>query len=99
MMLNLSLCGAQAREARQRSTMGKLFGKSIHARNFGYDVNVYPPASPHRLLGWKWGGRRASRGGNVRAIFLGGKSHGSVAFGNARFLAGNHISEAAFVSS
>ena len=34
--------GSQAHKARQRSPIGKLFWKSIHARNFGYDVSVRP---------------------------------------------------------
>ena len=43
-------------------------------------------------MGKIWGERRASVDGSVRAIFLGGKSRGSVAFGTRVFLAGNHIS-------
>ena len=50
-------------------------------------------ARPYRLSGWRWGGRAASGDGSVRAIYLGGKLRGSVAFGNRVFLAGNHISD------
>ena len=45
-------------------------------------------ARPHRLSGWRWGGRTASANGSVRAISLGGKSRGSVTFGNPRFPGG-----------
>ena len=34
---------------------------------------------PYRLSGWRWGGSTASGDRRVRAIFLGGKSRGSVA--------------------
>ena len=66
------------------------FGKFIHARNF-WLCHVVPPV---QTLGVEVGRqksliyrfRRASRDRSVRAIFLGGKSRGSVAFGNLRFL-------------
>ena len=48
----------------------RFFGKSIHARNFGYDASVHPSVQTV---------------GSVRAIFLGGKSRGSIAFCNPRF--------------
>ena len=43
----------------------------------------------YRLSGWRWGGRAAYGDGSVRAIFLGGKSCGSVALATRVFLAGN----------
>ena len=44
--------------------------------------------SDYRLSGWRWGDRTASGNRSDRAIFLGGKSRGSVAFGNPRFSGG-----------
>ena len=42
-------------------------------------------ARPLRLSGWRWERKTASGDGSVRAIFLGGKSRGSVASGILRF--------------
>ena len=56
--------------ARQRSTMGKIFGKSIDVRNFVFDVSVRPSIHPYRRSGWRWGGKTASGDGSVRAIFV-----------------------------
>ena len=33
----------------------RLFGKSIHVKKFGYDVNVRPSVRPYRMSGWRWG--------------------------------------------
>ena len=62
------------------------FGKSMDARNFGYDVSV----SPYRLSGWRWEGKTASGDVSVgKGVFgqfslAGNRMHGSVAFGNPR---------------
>ena len=39
---------------------------------------AHPSTRTYRLSGWRWEGRTASGDGSVQAIFLGGKSHGSV---------------------
>ena len=48
---------------------------------------------PYGLSDLRCGGRTASGDWSVRAIFLGGKSHGSVALATRVFLEGNHILE------
>ena len=55
-------------------------------RNFGYDAtSVHSSVRPYRLSGWRLGGKTASADGSVWAIFLSGKSRGSVAFGKPNF--------------
>ena len=61
------------------------FEKSIDARNFGYNFSVRTPV---QTVGVEVRGKTASGDGIVRAIFLGRKSRGSVAFSNPSFSGG-----------
>ena len=89
----LLFSGAQARKGHQWSTMGDIMGKIFWeiypCEKFWLWRHVRLSAvRPYRLSGWWWGGKRAPGDGSVRAIFLGGKLRGSIAFGNARFSGG-----------
>ena len=64
------------------------FGKSIDARNFGYEVSFTPVRPRVQTVGVEVGSQDSLWDGNVRAIFLGGKSRGSVTFGNPPFSGG-----------
>ena len=80
---------------RSRRASGALwvrnFGKSIDARNFGYDFSVHPPARPYKLSGSRWGGMTPSGEGVFMQVSLAGNRMASVAFGKGAFLAGNDI--------
>lgn len=67
------------------------FGKSIDARNFGYEVSFTPVRPRVQTVGVEVGSQDSLWDGNVRAIFLGGKSHGSVAFSNSCISGGDII--------
>ena len=71
-------------KAHQWSTMGKIFLGNLSMQA----ILVRTSYTPVHLSGWSWGGRRASGDGSVPAIFLGGKSHGSIAFGHPPFSGG-----------
>ena len=66
----------------------RFFGKSFHAKNFGYDV-MY--VRPYRLSGW--GGRRTSGAGVFGQYSLVGNRVTAFHLATRVFLAGNHISD------
>ena len=59
----LNFSGALAREARQRSTMGKKIWETIHPRKFGYDV-----ATPVHSLRGREGNQVSARPGEEYVI-------------------------------
>ena len=67
--------------------MGKIFGKSIHVRNFDYDVSQY------RLSGWRWGGRKPSGTRVFGQFSLAENRVAELHLATRVFLAGNHISD------
>ena len=78
------------REARQRSTISNIFWENLSMREIlvmTSPKSVRPSARTDCRV-WRWGGMTAFGDGSVWPIFHGGKSRGSVAFGNPRFSGG-----------